>query len=189
MRRAPRAAAPRDIPILPVLVGSVFAVILIALFVVAKVNPRASTPNTRAIANIQCEAMEQTASHYHAHLDILNEGTPVNLPAGIGIRGKCLYWLHTHASDGIIHIEAPKSAATRTFTLGDFMKVWGQPLDSSHVSTLTLRKDQKLVVYVDGKIYDGDPKKIELKPHMLITLEITPPVVDPPPSFTFPEGL
>ena len=170
--------------------AAVFAVILVALFIVAKANPGTpATADTKPVSNIECQGGEQLASHYHAHLDILNGGVPVNLPAGIGIQSKCIYWLHTHAADGIIHIEAPKSTASRVFTLGDFFRIWHQPLDSTHVATLTLSKDQKLLMYVDGKPYTGDPKKIALKAHTLVTLEISPPVVDPPPSFTFPEGV
>jgi hypothetical protein len=75
----------------------------------------------------------------------------------------------------------------------------GQPqdelLDSSHVTSIALTADQRLVVYVDkqdGKgpqLYTGDPKAIVLVNHEVITLEITPPDVTPPPSFTFPSGL
>jgi hypothetical protein len=63
------------------------------------------------------------------------------------------------------------------------------------VSTIALTPDETLVVYVDlsdGKgpqIYSGDPRSIVLKPHEIITLEITPPKVTPPPPFTFASGL
>ncbi len=103
----------------------------------------------------------------------------------------------------MIHVEAP---ANESFTLGQVFDVWtawnksmGQPqrelLDATHVSTITLTGDQKLVVYIDlqdGKgpqVYTGDPKAIPLKSHEIITLEITPPTVSPPPSFTFSSGL
>jgi hypothetical protein len=103
----------------------------------------------------------------------------------------------------VIHIEAP---ASQKFTLGQFFDVWtawnkamgqpqAEPLDATHVSTITVTADQKLVVYVDlqdGKgpqLYTGDPKAIELRNHEVITLEITPPEVTPPPPFTFASGL
>jgi hypothetical protein len=63
------------------------------------------------------------------------------------------------------------------------------------VSSIALTADQRLVVYIDlqdGKgpqLYTGDPKAIELKNHEVITLEITPPEVTPPPAFTFAGGL
>jgi hypothetical protein len=112
--------------------------------------------------------------------------------------------LHVHAGQAnVIHIEAP---ASQKFNLGQFFAVWeawnksmGQPqpepLDTTHVSTITLTPDQKLIVYIDlqdGKgpqVYSGDPKAIELTNHKVITIEITPPEVTPPPAFTFASGL
>ena len=35
--------------------------------------------------------------------------------------------MHTHASDGIIHMEAPKQM---TFTLGEFFDIWGEKLST-----------------------------------------------------------
>jgi hypothetical protein len=35
----------------------------------------------------------------------------------------------------------------------------------------------------------GDPNAIVLKSHEVVTLEITPPTVTPPPAFTFTSGL
>ena len=50
----------------------------------------------------------------------------VRTPIGVFVTsGSCFSWLHTHASDGIIHIESP---VKRTFTLGDFFDLWSQPL-------------------------------------------------------------
>ncbi len=76
----------------------------------------------------------------HAHLTIFVNGSPRQVPAGIGIpgaqaqntaqgafvsSGSCFYWLHTHAADGIIPIESP---VQRTYTLGGFFDEWRQPL-------------------------------------------------------------
>ena len=44
-------------------------------------------------------------------------------------------------------------------------------------------------MFVDGVPYTGDPNKIVLKNHEVITLEISPPTLDPPPAFTFASGL
>ena len=47
---------------------------------------------------------------------------PVDIPARIGIptARRCIYWLHTHTPDGMLHIEAPLD---RSFTLGDLFTV------------------------------------------------------------------
>jgi len=51
-----------------------------------------------------------------------------------------------------------------------------------------------LVVYLDADdgagphLYSGDPAKIVLRDHEMITLEITPPSISQPPAFTWPDG-
>jgi hypothetical protein len=94
---------------------------------------------------VQCNTREQVAYHVHAHLAVFVSGRPRAVPLAIGIAspqaqrtphglfassGSCFYWLHTHASDGIIHIESPTRA---TYDLGQFFAVWGQPLSASRV--------------------------------------------------------
>ena len=79
----------------------------------------ASTTQTGTVDGIRCGATEQLAYHVHAHLAVFVNGRIYSLPAGIGIPGstaqqtsqgpvaaggQCIYWLHTHTSDGIIHI-------------------------------------------------------------------------------------
>jgi hypothetical protein len=155
-------------------------------------NPYPSQP---AVSTVKCDQLEHTEVHYHLGLQIENKGSAVSIPTDIGRLPGCFYWLHMHdGQPGIIHIESP---ANQTFTLGDFFDVWAQskgtpePLDSTHVSTFTLTKDQSLVVIVDRndgsgpQRYTGNPSAMVLKAHEVITLEITPPVEDPPPAFPF----
>jgi hypothetical protein len=186
--------------LLPIAVGGILAVLAIILIIIAVTQPKGiSTPPIPKAGNIPCDALEHTQTHYHAALQIIYLGTPVNIPSDIGRTSTCFYWLHMHVeSPGVIHIESPKGD---TFTLGNFFKVWSVSkktpvlLDATHVAQFTLTGDQKLVVYVDlndGKgpqVYTGDPNAIVLKPHEVITLEVTPPTVNPPPKFTFQSGL
>jgi hypothetical protein len=151
-----------------------------------------------ASTSIPCDRLEHTQVHYHAALQILYQGRSVGIPTAVGRTGLCYYWLHMHSGEpGIIHVEAP---GDRTFTLGDFFAVWGawggkaQPLDSAHISSFVLARDQRLVVYVDRgsgegpQLFTGDPKTIVLDNHEVITLEVSPPTVVPPPAFTWPAG-
>jgi hypothetical protein len=187
----------RDIPLLPVAVAGLLLAfaILVIIYTVANNKP---TPPPATAAGIPCDQLEHTQVHYHAALQILYHGTSVGIPSDVGRLSTCFYWLHVHAeSPGVIHIESPVG---QTFTLGQFFSVWAtskgtpEPLDATHVSTLTLGPNDKLVVYVqeEGKdpvVYTGDPKAITLKSHEVITLEITPPTQAPPPTFAFPSGL
>jgi hypothetical protein len=146
---------------------------------------------------IPCDQLEHTQVHYHTVLRIFNQGNPVAIPTGVGRTASCFYWLHMHAGEpGIVHVESP---ADRVFTLGDFFEVWGawagssQPLDATHVSSYTLSASQSLLIYVDREdgagavAFSGDPKAIVLRSHEIITLEITPPMVNPAGS-PFPNG-
>ena len=82
------------------------------------------------IDGIHCDVQEGAVEHIHAHLQLFDRGRALVVPEDIGIPngGACLYWLHTHAEDGIIHIESP---VRRTFTLGEFFDVWGVALSRS----------------------------------------------------------
>jgi hypothetical protein len=185
-----RKAWYEDLPLLPIVVGALLLVGMVVVIYFYAKTPASSTTDP-TINGIPCQTNEQLAVHYHAHLSIIVGGNETTLPAGVGIdqTTQCLYWLHTHATDGVIHIEAPKTSAARKFTLGDVFDIWGKPLNSTQVGAAKLTKDQKLVMYVDGKPYTGNPRSIVLAAHTQVVLEITPPAVTPPPTFTFPSGL
>jgi hypothetical protein len=197
----------REVPILPIAVGVILLVFAVGLTVYTIVNNRSTTPQT--VAGIPCDQLEHTQTHYHAAIQIVYQGVVHPIPSNIGIvtdsagAVTCYYWLHVHAANpNVVHIEAPRGD---TFTLGQFFTVWdtwsrakgdsAQRLDATHVSTLTLTPQQKLVVYIDkqdgkgAQLYTGDPKSIVLASHEVVTLEITPPEVTPPPAFTFTNGL
>jgi len=148
------------------------------------------------VDGISCQRNEQTLFHIHAHLAIFVNGAPRQIPAAIGIpgakaqntssgpfisAGTCFYWLHTHAADGIIHIESP---VQRTYTLGDFFDEWGQPLGPHQVGAAA----GKVTAIYDGKVYQGNPRDIPLTAHAQIQLEVGSPLIAPQP-ITFPAGL
>lgn len=194
-----------EIPLLPVAVGGILLVLLLGMIVYVVANNRTTPPPTAG--GVPCDALEHTQVHYHAALQIIYQGAVTPLPGNLGIitdssgNASCFYWLHVHSGQqNVIHVESP---ASQKFTLGQFFDVWtawnqqkgdaAVHLDSTHVATFTLAPDQKLVIYIDDgsgpKPYTGDPRAIVLKSHEVITLEITPPEVNPPPSFTFASGL
>ena len=197
----------REVPILPIAVGVILLVFAIGLIIYTVVTNKSTAP--QMAGNIPCDQLEHTQVHYHAAIQIVYQGAVHPIPANIGIvtdsagAVTCYYWLHVHpANVNVIHIESPRGD---TFTLGQFFTVWdtwskagggpAEPLDTKHVSTITLTAEQKLVIYVDkqdgkgAQLYTGDPKSIVLANHEVITLEITPPDVTPPPAFTFTSGL
>ena len=154
-----------------------------------------STPIVGANA-VPCDQLEHTQVHYHAELQILVDGRILPIPTDVGRTAGCYYWLHMHSGEpGMIHVEAPLD---HRFTLADFFQVWSnwagekELLDQTHVSTITLGPAQKLAVYVDSgngpKAFAGDPATVVLENREVITLEVTPPTVDPPPAYRWPAG-
>ena len=148
------------------------------------------------VDQISCQASEQTLFHIHAHLAIFVNGKARQVPAGIGVpgaqaqqtpngpfiaAGTCFYWLHTHAADGIIHIESP---VQRTYTLGDFFDEWEQPLGPTRAGPAAGR----VVALYNGHVYQGNPRDIPLTAHAQIQLDVGTPLIAPQPV-TFPAGL
>jgi hypothetical protein len=148
------------------------------------------------VDGISCQTTEQLLFHIHAHLTIFVNGSPRQVPAGIGIPraqgqqtptgtfidgGRCLYWLHTHAADGIIHIESP---VHRTFILGEVFNEWGQPLGPDRVGPAR----GKVTALYNGQVYRGNPQNIPLNRHAQIQLEVGTPLVAPE-TIKFPNGL
>ena len=139
-------------------------------------------PSTKAqsvIDDVQCNSMEQAVFHIHAHLDIFSDGQQNDVPSGIGIPGNCFYWLHTHDTSGIIHIEAP---VQKIFTLGQFINIWEKSaVDKMPAGTPT--------AYVNGKQASGSYKDIPLVAHDEIVLVYGSPPITIPSTYNFPQGL
>ncbi len=136
-------------------------------------------PSGAPIDGITCDEAEGAVFHIHQHLTILDRGRAVPIPSDVGrpLVKACLYWIHTHAADGLVHVEAPK---VRSLTLGNFFDVWGEPLSPTAVASARVRRGA-LRVYVNGAQYRGDVRKVELTQHTDITLEAGPPYVKPAP--------
>jgi hypothetical protein len=160
----------------------------------------AATDSSRypqTIDQIKCQTNEQVAYHIHVHLTIFVNGQARQIPYGIGVTpplqttsqsgtfvdgGTCYYWLHTHADDGVIHVESPTQT---TYDLGNFFDMWGQPLSSDQVGPAV----GPLTVFLNGKPYTGDPRLIPLVAHSQIQIDAGSPVVPAQPQITFPTGL
>jgi hypothetical protein len=147
---------------------------------------KAATGQT--VDGVQCQTNEQTVSHVHAHVTIFVNGKAKVIPYGIGIPGQstqdtsdgpfvdtgsCFYWLHTHAEDGIIHVESPSPKIH--FSLGQFFKEWGVPLSSTQVGPV---KGQ-VTTFFNGYLYKGNPANLPLGSHVQIQLDVGTPIVAP----------
>jgi hypothetical protein len=144
-----------------------------------------STRPGTTVDGIQCAPLEQLAYHIHAHLQVYADGKSRQLPPAIGMLDpvaqqtpagpfysakKCIYWLHTHAADGIIHIESPTK---RIYTLGDFFDEWNQPLSANQVATA----HGKVTAFVNAQRWTKNIRDIPLRPHYEIQLDVGSPAV------------
>jgi hypothetical protein len=147
------------------------------------------------VNDISCDALESTIFHIHVHLAVFIDGDEQVIPFGVGIgqpwqvsdgaegpfvtNGSCFYWIHTHTQDGILHIESP---IRRGFTLGDFFRIWQQPLSPHQMGPV----QGTIIAYVNGLRVDTNPADIRLLPHGRIQLDLGQDV--PPYAFDFPPG-
>jgi hypothetical protein len=159
-------------------------------------NVRVVKPG-QTIQGVTCQPAEKVAFHTHSHLTIFVGTKAYQVPYGIGIgppiqgiptnagafveAGSCFMWLHTHASDGIIHVEAPKR---QSFTLGQFFAVWGIPLTTARVGPAK----GKVTAFYNGKVWTHNPASIPLTSESQIQLDVGNPVVAPE-HIVFPKGL
>jgi hypothetical protein len=151
----------------------------------------------QVVQGVACGPAEQVAFHTHSHLAVFVAGQPRVVPAGIGIAppleiettpagayaagGACFSYLHTHAADGIIHVESP---VQRAYTLGNFFAVWNQPLGARRVGPAV----GPVTAFLNGRRYVGNPRRIPLLPHAQIQLDVGRPLIAPVP-IAFPPGL
>jgi len=131
---------------------------------------------------------EGNALHIHQHLDILVNGKPVTVAAGIGINqvARFISPLHTHDLSGVNHVE---SDVVRDFTLGQFFDVWGVRFSRDCVGGYCAKGTDALRVFVDGKPVSGDPRNLVLREHQEIAVVYGPATanVSVPSTYRFEE--
>lgn len=157
--------------------------VALAAFLLAAVpmHPAAAAPPAgQPVDGIRCDSMEGAVLHIHQHVAVFDHGRPVPIPEDLGrpLAAQCLYWIHTHTPDGIIHVESP---SFHTFTLGNVFDIWGQPLSATNVAGARPNAGERVVTWVDGRRVGGSPRAIELTGHLEVTIEVGPPYRKPAP--------
>ena len=156
-------------------------------------------------AGLTPETHEFLLLHVHAHLDVFVNGSPVTVPAGIGINihdpgvhnakakdgstvygfidppcaQPCISPLHTHDVSGILHTEAKKNQFNN---LGEFFTEWNVQLDDKCVGGYC-KPAAPISIYVDGDAYTGNPRQIGLEDLREIAIVIGTPPPKIPSSF------
>lgn len=134
------------------------------------------------IDNVYCDQLEGQVQHIHAVLKIYINGQESPLPANLGIetnaqsgQATCFYWLHTHDSSGVVHIESP---AVEPFTVGQLVDEWNQQFNSLGFPTELLLSNG-WTIWVNGHKYNGSLSSVPLDAHNIITIAYNSPNVKP----------
>ena len=88
-------------------------------------------------------------AHLHPKLALYAEGERIQIPVNIGIdptqSGEQMASLHTHETDGTIHMEGMSDA-----TLGQFFQIWGVPFSTNELGSYEVAGDKSMRMWVDG---------------------------------------
>jgi hypothetical protein len=113
------------------------------------------------------------------HVELFAHRKVIVVPKGIGVsRGGCRYPLHTSEPTGVVHVDA-----TRRYRLRDLFAVWGRRLGRTRLLSFRGR----VLVFVGGRRFQGEPGVVLLTNHRQIVVELGG-YLAPHPSFLFPKG-
>jgi hypothetical protein len=140
------------------------------------------------VLGLDALAQEALAFHIHAHQDVFVNGQKVLVPVYIGIHidqqtpsASFLTELHTHHSDGIVHVESAKNLR---YVLGQFFGEWGVRLTSKCLGSFKGSCDN-LQWSVNGVKGVGNPANVVLRNHEEIAISVGTPPAKLPKSFDF----
>lgn len=133
--------------------------------------PVGDVPDRVAAAGLDLGPMG-TAEHYHPRLEVVVDGQEVRIPANIGVDPAtgAMSALHTHETDGTIHVEA--DAPGEVVTLGQLFTQWGIALTDTRIGGVTTRPGETVEVTSNGEPVDGDPGELRLEPEQTIVLQV-----------------
>ena len=144
----------------------------------------------RPVLGMRC-ARDSARPRFGAHVEVFAERRVLVVAPGIGVApprrrsgayvrgGRCSYPLRTREPTGVVEVEPGPER-----TLGDLFALWGQPLSRQRIASFRGR----VVAYVGGVRWRGDPRAIPLRRHAQIVVEIGGHV-PPHRTYRFPPGL
>jgi hypothetical protein len=126
---------------------------------------------------------------YAVHLEVIVDGRPVTVPAGIGIdyRAHLIADLYSTDTSGIIHVASDSQQGV--YTLGQFFAEWQVALAADRLGGLRIWRHDPVEVYLDGSRVPGDPASLVLAPHQEIVVAYRAGSAGIPASYAFPGGV
>jgi hypothetical protein len=116
---------------------------------------------------------------FDVHVELFARRRVVIVPPRIGIaRSGCRYALRTTTPTGVVAV-----AQIGRWTLGDLFDIWGRRLTASRLLSFPGR----VSVFVGGRRWLGDPRRVVLTRHAQVVVEVGG-YVTPHPSYLFAKG-
>lgn len=114
------------------------------------------------------------------HVELFAHRRVIVVPKGIGVSPTgCRYPLHTTEPTGVVHVDVRRPRRLR-----DLFAVWGRRLGRTRLLSFRGR----VLVFVDGRRFRGEPGAVLLTKHRQIVIEVGG-YLAPHPSYLFPKGL
>lgn len=126
-----------------IVIGVISVLVLGGIIGITVKQQRDFKPRTQCVQHSQSLSM-----HIHPKLQININGSPVAIPAEIGITPTCMMAIHTHETDGTLHLEYPQ---TIDFKLGDFFANWGQSFSKEQIMDNKIDETHTITMTVDGQ--------------------------------------
>lgn len=116
----------------------------------------------------ESEIISRRGIHWHTLLTIKILGQYQDIPANVGL-GIAENPVHTHAADGVLHMEFPGLVKKDDIEVGKFFEIWGKKFNKDCIFDKCSGSDGQLKMFVNDKenlefesyiMRDGD--KIEI---------------------------
>lgn len=147
----------------------------------------------RPVGGLACSSRPQP--RFGAHLEVFAKRRVVVVPPGIGmapprraagiyvVSGRCSYPARTREPTGVVEVVEGSH-----LTIGQLFAIWGQPLGRDRLAGFRGARGERVLAFVGGVRWGGDPRSIPLARHAEIVLEIGG-FIPPHTSFRFRRGL
>ena len=116
-------------------------------YLIQRPDPRTTMTSRELLAD--CTTDMATQYHIHPNLKVVVSGEVIDVPQNIGIdfTRNCMSALHTHESNGKIHVESP---VKKDFTLGDFFYNWNEIFNKDQIFDYQVDAEHGIKMTVDG---------------------------------------
>ena len=152
-----------------IILGGAGALLLLAVFLGLNYSDSAAGNNLAAADSGNVVATD--GIHWHPKLEIIIDGEQLELPVGIGLTNGHDP-MHTHETDGTVHLEYPDLVFEGGTTLGRFFKLWDKDLSPTSVLDYSETNGDGIDFSANGQEI-LDPENYQFVDGKTIKIEVT----------------